>query len=279
MRVRFAAVFAVMWCAAVGGATFGQERSPEVMEWTIDGQRREALVYLPKERDKPAPVLLAFHGHGGTARFFARAGFQREWPEAIAVFPQGLPTAMFRDPDGKRPGWQARPGGNGDRDLKFVDAILKTVRETYKVDDRRVYATGHSNGGAFTYLLWATRGKEFAAVAPSSAPGALVIATAKGLTPLPVLHLAGEKDEIVPFESQERAMKECRRRLGCDETGKEWAKAGLLVGTLYPSSKGTPFVSAIHPGGHAFPAEAPGLIVRFFKEQEPRERIGGESGS
>jgi poly(3-hydroxybutyrate) depolymerase len=77
---------------------------------------------------------------------------------------------------------------------------------------RRVYATGRSNGAAFTYLLWTTRGKEFAAVAPSSAPGALVIATAKGLRPLPVLHLTGEKDENVPFVSQERVMKEQERR-------------------------------------------------------------------
>jgi polyhydroxybutyrate depolymerase len=278
MRVRCAVVLAAVWCAAAGGPAFGQERSPEVMGWTIDGQRREALVYPPRDADKPAPVLLAFHGHGGTMRHFARAGFRQEWPEAIVVFPQGLPTATLRDPEGKRPGWQGRPGGNGDRDLKFVDAILKTLRETYKVDDRRVHATGHSNGGAFTYLLWAARGEEFAAVAPSSAPGALLIATAKDLRPLSVLHLAGEKDEIVSFASQERAMEECRRRLGCEEAGKEWAKAGTLVGTLYPSPKGTPFVSVIHPGGHTFPTEAPGLIVKFFKEQASRERAG-ESGS
>ena len=41
---------------------------------------------------------------------------------------------------------------------------------------------------------------------------------------------------------------------GCEPEGKEWAKSCLE----YPSSKGTPFVSFIHPGDHKYPAEAPG---------------------
>jgi len=49
--------------------------------------------------------------------------------------------------------------------------------------------------------------------------------------------------------------------------GQAWAKSGDLVGTLYPSKSGTPFVSVIYPGTHTFPIEAPGLVVKFFKEQ------------
>jgi polyhydroxybutyrate depolymerase len=29
---------------------------------------------------------------------------------------------------------------------------------------------------------------------------------------------------------------------------------------------GTPVVTFIHPGGHQFPAEAPALVAKFFKE-------------
>jgi hypothetical protein len=54
--------------------------------------------------------------------------------------------------------WQVRPGAQGDRDLAFFDAMFSWVRENYQVDTNRVYATGHSNGGMFTYLLWETRG-------------------------------------------------------------------------------------------------------------------------
>jgi polyhydroxybutyrate depolymerase len=40
--------------------------------------------------------------------------------------------------------------------------------------------------------------------------------------------------------------------------------------TLYPSKISTPVVTFIHPGSHAFPSEAPSIIVRFFKEQTRR---------
>jgi len=56
------------------------------------------------------------------------------------------------------------------------------------VDQNRVYATGYSNGGAFTYLLWAARGDRFAAFAPSAAVVGRPIARPK---PKPVMHLAG----------------------------------------------------------------------------------------
>lgn len=119
---------------------------PERETWEINGVVREALVYVPAQaRREAAPLVFAFHGHGGAARQAARAfRVQEHWPEAIVV-----------------------------------------------------YAMGHSNGGAFTYLLWATRGDVLAAVAPS---GAAAGRSLPDLKPKPVLHVAGEKDELVRFE-------------------------------------------------------------------------------
>jgi polyhydroxybutyrate depolymerase len=65
--------------------------------------------------------------------------------------------------------WQKTFGDQNDRDLKFFDAVLATLKKDCRIDEKRVYATGHSNGGAFTYLLWAARGDVFAAVAPCAA--------------------------------------------------------------------------------------------------------------
>ena len=59
----------------------------------------------------------------------------------------------------------------------------------------------------------------------------------------------------------------------CETTGKTWAKSGTLVGTLYPSKTGTPFVSVIYPGPHMLPAEAPALVVKFFKEQADTKAV------
>lgn len=198
---------------------------------------------------------------GSASRSF---GFHTHWPEAIAVYMQGLPTVGITDPEGKQAGWQKVPGDYGDRDLKFFDTVLAALKTEFKMEAKHVFATGHSNGGAFTFLLWAERGDVFAAVAPSaSAPVRNVGARLK---PKPVLHVAGTQDALVPFSAQKRVMTAVRALNGCAAEGGAWANSGLITGTLYPSKTGTPFVSLIYPGTHTYPREAPALIVRFFKE-------------
>src|ERR1700704_4169529 len=72
-------------------------------KWTVDGVKREALVVLPSTSSKSKPpVIFAFHGHGGSMHFASRGmAFQNFWPEAIVVYPQGLPTpGIIMDPGG-----------------------------------------------------------------------------------------------------------------------------------------------------------------------------------
>ncbi len=239
-------------------------------EWTVDGATRTALVYAPSSATQsPAPVIFAFHGHGGTMGHAARTfAYQRHWPEAIVVYMQGLPTpGQLTDPEGKRSGWQKTPGDQNDRDLHFFDAVLASLKNDYKVDAKRIYCTGHSNGGGFTYLLWGARGDVFAAVAPSAAGAA----RNRGLLrPLPALHVAGTNDPLVKYAWQEQTMEFVRRLNGCAAEGKPWAAAGNLIGTLYPSSSGAHFVSLISPGNHKFSEDAPGLITKFFKEHSKK---------
>jgi len=236
--------------------------APVQREWTVDGAVREALVYVPPGAKTTAtPVVFAFHGHGGTMAYAARKfDFHTLWPEALVVYPQGLPTvSKLVDPQGKFPGWQRDPGDYGDRDLKFFDAILATLRQEYHVDDKRIYATGHSNGGLFTYLLWAARGDQFAAMAPCAA---LALRTQGTLKPKPVFHLAGQNDPIVRFAWQQMTIDEIKKLNECGE-GQPWGDSC----TLYPSKIGAPLVTYIHTGGHEVPAGAPAVIVKFLKGQ------------
>lgn len=232
--------------------------------WDVDGLSRQALLFLPEDRQRPAPVVFGFHGHGGSAQNAARMFRLHEvWPEALVVYMQGIPTpGRVTDLEGKRTGWQHDPGERGDRDLKFFDAVLAGVRKEYRVDDARIYATGHSNGGGFTYLLWSQRPEVFAAVAPSAGGGSV-----RDLKPLPVMHIAGERDTVAQISRQQLLMAAVHRINGCEETGREWARHC----TLYPSPLGTPFVAFVHPGDHKYPAEAPPLVVRFFQEHSRRK--------
>lgn len=232
------------------------------VELTIDGAARHAFIYAPAAaKTTPTPVVFVFHGHGGRAPAVART-FQihRHWSEAIAVYPQGLNTpGRLTDPEGKKPGWQHSAGAQGDRDLKFFDALLAKLREDYRVDAARIYSTGHSNGGGFTYLLWAERGEVFAAMAPS---GSAAAQSAPKLKPKPAMHIAGESDPLVKYAWQKLMMERLRTLNSCAAEGTAWAEHS----TLYASETGTPVVTFIHPGGHEFPKDSAPLIVKFFKE-------------
>jgi polyhydroxybutyrate depolymerase len=231
------------------------------LEFSVGGILREALFYVPRQAATTnSPLVFVFHGHGGNARNAVRSfALDRAWPEALSIYPQGLNTpGKLTDPEGRRAGWQNRPGDQQDRDLAFFDAMLARLKADYRVDTNRVYATGHSNGGGFTFLLWAERGAEFAAVAPSAA----VAPYENRLRPKPVLHLAGEADALVKFAWQERMMMAERRVNGCDAAGRPYAPQA----TIYSSPSGPPVVTFIHPGGHEFHRDAPALITRFFQE-------------
>ena len=262
-------------------------------EWTVNGVKREALLYIPASaKTNAVPLVFAFHGHGGSMRHAARMfHIETLWPEAMVVYMQGLNTpGKLTDPEGKKPGWQSAVGMEKDRDLKFFDAVLASMKKDYKVDAKRIYSTGHSNGGGFTYLLWEARGKEFAAFAPSAAVGRSLVesnpafardivrrgivttnevATLKASSadqkflPKPVLHVAGENDTLVKYEWQKMMMAALRKANQCGE-GKPWHNEKGC--TIYESKVGAPVVTFIHPGTHNYPEKAPALIVEFFKE-------------
>lgn len=233
-------------------------------EWVVDGVKREALVFVPTTaKEQPAPLVFGFHGHGGNMGNSARSyHIHLLWPEAIVVYPQGLNTpGRLTDPEGKKPGWQSTVGDQGDRDLKFFDAMLTSMRNEFKVDDARIYSTGHSNGGGFTYLLWAARGDQFAAFAPSASAASR---TREQLKPKPVLHIAGEADPLVKFAWQEAQI---RALITLNQCGDSQAWELDPNCSYYPSKVGCPVITAIHPGDHAYPKEAPEVIVKFFKSQ------------
>jgi polyhydroxybutyrate depolymerase len=247
----------------VAGVLAAAAHAADLVEqtWTVDGVQRTALVHWPAKTDRPVPVVFAFHGHGGSSRNASRSfPIHEKWPEAIVVYPQGLPTVgKLTDPKGERAGWLTQADPDENRDLKFFDIMLAEILSKKGGDPRRVYAMGHSNGGGFTYLLWAERGDAFAAVAPSAA---LIMKGAAKLRPKPAMHLGSPSDELVKFAWQARMIDRVLSVNGCPP--RDPAAKGLRE---YPSSKGSPVLVYLHDGGHKFPTAATVEIVKFFQAQ------------
>jgi polyhydroxybutyrate depolymerase len=241
----------------------------EKMTWTIEGVTREALVH-PSVGSGPAPVIFAFHGHGGGDLGFANKYFELQWSNAIVVYPQGLQTKSGADPYAKQSGWQHSVGevntitGVKDQDLKFFDAMLSTLETNYSVNPAFVFVHGWSNGGEFAYnVLWSTRSDKIAAFSTAAA----TLNSVNGKKPLPVMHIAGTTDLVVSFSKQQQTAQNVRTLDQCSSNGTEWASGDNgLLGTNFSSPIKARTVFLQYNGGHSYPDNVPPLIVKFFKQ-------------
>ena len=255
---------------ALASSAAGQGK---VTTWTIGSDKREALVFAPtvEPAGEKHPVILAFHGHGGNMQNTAnQMNFQTTWPEAVVIYPQGLKgrAAVTQDPENAQKfnfGWQLWPGEYDDRDLKFFDRMLETMRQKFAVDDRRIYAAGFSNGAIFCYVLWAKRAQTLAAIGPVAAclSSELPFPGPTELTrPLPVMHIAGLMDPKVLLEWQAATITVDRK---VNDAPLQQGEACGDCCVLYQSSVQAPVKALFFTGGHEYPAWASAEFVKFFK--------------
>ncbi|MEO6391820.1 MAG: esterase [Pyrinomonadaceae bacterium] len=235
-----------------------------VINLTVDGVQRQALVFAPvpvpaNNGGGKHPLIFAWHGHGGNMQGTSQLmHLQDYWKEAVVVYPQGLKSPTPGDPSAQRSGFQFSPGENNDRDLHFFDALLAKLKLSYAIDDDRVYSTGFSNGAIFSYLLWAERGRTFAAFALVSgfiAPGVTLS------TPRPAEIIGGSNDHVADFPKQQQAMQTVRE---LDQATGNGQTCGPIC-LRYTSASQDPVVTRIHSGGHVYPPWAADAVVEFLK--------------
>ena len=160
------------------------------------GRQRSYIVHVPTGASGALPVLLAFHGGGGNAKGFQayaeldavadREHFLVVYPNGTGPFPNRLLTWNAGD---NCCGYALR---NNVNDVGFVMTLLNDLEDRTPIDRRRVYATGHSNGGIFSHRLGAERAGIIAAIAPVA--GTLDLKTLAPARPMPVLEIHSVDD-------------------------------------------------------------------------------------
>ena len=93
-------------------------------------------------------------------------------------------------------------------DIRSIQAMITEVCETYNVDRKRVYLSGLSDGGTFSYIFGLASAELFAGIAPIAGDFHPMmdplLRQKKGIdTPLLVIH--GEHDKIFPIETARQA--------------------------------------------------------------------------
>ncbi|HYX46662.1 MAG TPA: PHB depolymerase family esterase [Sphingomicrobium sp.] len=167
------------------------------------GITREYLVHVPKSyRGAPSPMLIALHGGGGDSDFQADDSKYRiigksEQAGFIAVFPNGY----SRWPSGILATWNAGtccgPAAKDKiDDVGFIREMIHRVERQARIDPRRIFATGMSNGAMMSWRL-ACEAPEIRAIAPVAGSDNTPSCTPQ--RPVPIIEFHALNDDHVPF--------------------------------------------------------------------------------
>jgi polyhydroxybutyrate depolymerase len=213
-----ATLFVLTARAQKGGATMTKEIE-------VGGMKRTYLLHVPASlpKGKKVPLVLVFHGGGGTAAYTERLTRFSDLADRegfLVVYPEGPGKNWY---DGREFKGSLAHETKRD-DVAYVAAVLDAVAKEHPVDPKRIYATGISNGGIFSHYLAAHLSGRIAAIAP--VVGGMPDPFHKKFKPekpVSVFIIQGTKDPLVPYDGGDIAQKR-GKVLATDEAVKMWVK-------------------------------------------------------
>jgi polyhydroxybutyrate depolymerase len=199
----------------------------------VGADKRTYLLHVPSGYDgaKPVPLVLDFHGIGGTG-----SDERATSPYPAALDPAGVVMAF---PDGL-PGpagtaWNVGPCcvANVD-DVAFARALVAQVQGVACVDPARVYAVGVLTGGGMAHYLACRAADVFAAVAPAAFDLlAENVNDCNPPRPITVISFRGTADSRVPYAGGYSSLVPGMpiTFLGAQGTFQAWARIDGCTGT------------------------------------------------
>jgi polyhydroxybutyrate depolymerase len=150
---------------------------------------------------RPTPLVVLLHGYGinGVTQdaVFGLSSFADD-QNLLYAYPDGTVDAT-----GNR-FWNATDaccdfGGTGVDDVAYVTAVIDDMSAHFNVDPKRIYVTGHSNGGFMSHRMACDRAARIAAIVALAGDDWKDTAKCAPSEPVAVLQVHGDADDEVPY--------------------------------------------------------------------------------
>ena len=188
-------------CKKEGGPTLSVDKPSEqkTINITFDGVARNFIVYLPSGYNNSGkmPLIFAMHGGSGTPEGMINiANFKTiaDRDKVVLVYPEGV-QKNWND------GRPTAPNQLGINDVVFFNQMCDYMINNYSVDEKKIYATGISNGGFMSTRLGCELSNRIAAIAVNAATieATTIAPNCKPNRPVPAIYIHGTTDPLVPF--------------------------------------------------------------------------------
>jgi polyhydroxybutyrate depolymerase len=233
--------------AAPAAATVASGNSKRTL--AVGGIDRSYLLHIPAwfTADEPQPLVMVFHFYSGTGEDMEKLTGFSELADIygfLVAYPEG--TGPAGETTWNAGGCCGYAADHNIDEAAFVRAILSDLQMEARIDPKRIYATGLSNGAFLSYRLGCGMSDTFAAVAPVA--GVLLNNPCNPSQPVSVLHIHGMADPLVPyagsttpaasgvFESAEQSVATWARRDGCP-SAPDVEKSGPVTHTIFAACK------------------------------------------
>lgn len=206
---------------------------------------RSYILHVPPAYDGTKPLPLVFDIHGYTS-FASEQLTRSKWDKMADK--EGF---VLIAPDGVNKSWNAGNccGGNKQDDVTFFRDMVKKSTAELCIDSKRVYVSGHSNGGAMTYRLACEAADIFAAVAPVCGGMFMAVSNCNPSRPIPVMGIRATGDTTVTIGSADDDVAEW---LGNDKCESSPVTTSGVCKTYTSCSAGTKVADCRPPGNHGF---------------------------
>ncbi len=201
MRTAILFFFAATISFAQWGGGGGGKSLNDYKKMSVSG--REIHVYAPSNLAPKSPLLISCHGMNQDPNYQQE---NTHW-EAVADT-AGFVVVYPRGGEGMST-WDI----SGDKDAKWMTEIIAQMVKDYDIDEKRVYLSGFSMGGMFTYNAMSKIADKIAAYAPTS--GTNVMGASKAQRPVPIIHPHGTTDDVLPYNNVEGFIKNYRDQFNC----------------------------------------------------------------